>query len=150
MRRRVRRPSYVDPVLEQRARAYAITRGLTDSAVTEGALKKYLDEGRVDEALVVRRLDRIAEAVTQLQHDLNVLGVTLGGYVRSSFLSAPAVTPEGARRAEAINSTFLEGIFKRLSEGVTLPQQILQAGRRVPPEPGAHSDGDGGKGGRET
>jgi hypothetical protein len=113
MRRRVRRPSYVDPVLDQRARAYAIAHGLTDSAVTEAALKKYLDEGSVDEALVVRRLDCVKEVVTKILHDLNVLGVAFGGYARFSFISAPAVTPEAIRRADSANRAFLESAFKR-------------------------------------
>jgi hypothetical protein len=150
MRRRVRRPSYVDPVLDQRARAYAIAHGLTDSAVTEAALKKYLDEGSVDEALVVRRLDCVTEVVTKILHDLNVLGVAFGGFARFSFMSAPAVTPEAIRRADSANRAFLEGAFKRLSEGVTFPQQVLKAGPKPPRGPGTHSDGDGGKGGSGT
>jgi len=43
MRRRVRRQSYVDRDLNQRARAHATANRVTDSSVTEAALIKYLD-----------------------------------------------------------------------------------------------------------
>jgi hypothetical protein len=150
MRRRVRRPSYVDPVLDQRARAYAVAHRLTDSAVTQAALKKYLDEGCVDEALVVRRLDGVTKTVDQLQHDLNVLAVAFSEFARYSFISAPTGTAEGLRRAETVNRAFLRSVSIRLSEGPTFPQEVLEAGPKPPPGPVPPSGGDGRKGGSGT
>jgi len=49
MRRRVRRQSYVDRDLNQRARAHATANRVTDSFVTEAALIKYLDARRIDD-----------------------------------------------------------------------------------------------------
>ncbi len=57
MRNRVRRQSYVDRDLERQARAYAAGNGLTDSAVTEAALSKFLKGDGPDGALVLGRLD---------------------------------------------------------------------------------------------
>jgi hypothetical protein len=150
MRRRVRRPSYVDPVLDQRARAYAIAHGLTDSAVTEAALKKYLDEGCVDEPLVVGRLDGVTAMVNKIQHDLDVLAVAFGGFVKYSFISAPTATPEGLRRAETVNRAFLQSVSKRLSEGPTFPQEVLEAAPKPRPGPATPSERDGRKGGIGT
>src|SRR5450432_427508 len=149
MRHRVRRLSYVDRVVEQRARDHALVHGLTNSAVTEAALIKYLDGDGVDEALVVRRMDGVAQGVAQVRHDLNVLAVAFGEYAGYSFRSAPApaATPEAHQRAESINRQFLRHVCERLNGGVTFPREVLQSGPKPPPRPGKSSDGDGGKGG---
>jgi len=63
MRHRIRIQSYISPEADRKFRALATARRLTGSAVADTAISQYCDDGRVKEALVVRRLDALAQAV---------------------------------------------------------------------------------------
>ncbi len=133
--------------VRERTRVYCLTHRLTESALTAAALVQYMDGDGVDEELVVRRLDGLTQAVAQVQHDLDVLGVAFGGYTWRGFLSAQAPTPEGQQRATSTYWDFLRQVYEQITKGVRLPRQILQAGSKESPRSGAPKDGDGGKGG---
>ena len=95
MRNRARMQPWVPLDVRRRTRAYCVTHDLTESALTTAALVQYMDGSGVDEELVVRRLDGLTQAVAQLQHDLDVLGVAFGGYAWRSFVAEQAPTPRG-------------------------------------------------------
>jgi hypothetical protein len=130
MRHRIRIQPYISPDLHRKLRAHALAQAVTDSAVTEAALRDYLERGIVEEDLVVRRLDGVTHAVAQLQHDVDVLSQAVCLSVwRSYQTSLPAQTPEGARRAEASYETFLSTISSRLAAGTRLSGDVRRAGK---------------------
>jgi hypothetical protein len=149
MRNRVRRQSYVDRDLERQARAYAAGHGLTDSAVTEAALSKFLKGDGPDSALVLGRLDAFTSALDKVQHDLDVLAAAFGRYTKYWFFSAPTPvrSTEARQQAEATYRDFLRSVSAQLAAGVRLAGEVYRAGSSLPPRPGTRGGGDGGKGG---
>ena len=63
MRHRVRIQPYIPNDLHLKLRAHSMAHTLTDSAVTEAALREYLERDAVDEDLVVRRAPDLHHAV---------------------------------------------------------------------------------------
>jgi hypothetical protein len=61
MRRRIRIQPYVSPEIHRKLRAYSAANDLTDSAVAQAALGDFLEPDGVDEGLIMRRLDGIAQ-----------------------------------------------------------------------------------------
>jgi hypothetical protein len=145
MRNRARMQPWVPLDVRRRTRAYCVTHDLTESALTTAALVQYMDASGVDEKLVVRRLDGLTQAVAHLQHDLDVLGVAFDGSTWRSFVSEQAPTPEGLQRARSTYWEFLRQAHDEVSKGVRFPGKVLRAGSSQPAQPGAPTDGDGGK-----
>jgi hypothetical protein len=105
---------------------------VTDSAVTEAALREYLEREGVDEDLVVRRMDGVTHAVAQLQHDVDVLSQAFGMVVRYSFRAPPPPAPAGAiKRADVLYAEFLAGISKQLGEGARFAGDVRRARKDV-------------------
>jgi hypothetical protein len=128
VRERVRIQPYVSRDIQGKLRAYSAARRLTESAVTEAALGEYLERDQVERALVVRRLDGVAEAVGRLQHDMDVVGQVLAVYLRYVFLASPAApTVEVRRRADAVYDDFLVGVARQLGAGVRLTGEVFRA-----------------------
>lgn len=147
MRKRVRRQSYIDRDLEQRARAHATANRVTDSSVTEAALIKYLD-APIDEDLIIRRLDGVVRAVQNLEHDLEVLTAAFAVFARFNFFSVPRLTPEDQERVASTYKLFLKSISQRLRGGSRLAREVRDVESPVPPRPGAAAAGGGREGGR--
>lgn len=91
MRYRIRIQPYISPELYRKLRTHSAMRNVTDSAVAEEALSKYLQSDAVEEALVLRRLSRVDEAVARLQHDVDVLSQTVATLARYALASPPSV-----------------------------------------------------------
>ena len=60
---------YLAPELTEKVRAYAAARSLTVSAVMTAALTEYFERDAVEDELIVRRLDGVTHAISQLQRD---------------------------------------------------------------------------------
>jgi len=147
MRKRVRRQSYVDRDLDQRARAHATANRVTDSSVTEAALIKYLD-GAVDEDLVIRRLDGMVRAVQNLEHDLEVLTAAFAVFAQFNFFSVPRLTPEDHERVRSTYKLFLKSVSQRIRGGLRLAREVSDVDSPLPPRPGTHAAGGSREGGR--
>jgi hypothetical protein len=147
MRTRTRMQPWVPHELRKQTKAYCVTHGVSESALTAAALVQYMNGNRVDEELVVRRLDGLTQAVAQIKHDLDVLSVAFSGYAWRSFVSAETPTREGQQRATSTYWEFLRQAYEQISRGVRFPRQVLQAGSSAPSEPDGGKDGDGRKGG---
>ncbi len=145
MRSRVRRQSYVDRDLDQRARAHATAHRVTDSSVTEAALIKYLEAG-VDEDLVVRRLDAVVQAVQHLEHDVEVLTGAFAVFARFSFFSVPRLTPDDHQRLDATYKQFLRTVSMRLRTGVRFAREVRDVDAPPPSRPNPTQGNGGGKG----
>ena len=73
------------------------------------ALVQYMAGGRVEEELVVRRLDGLTQAIAQVQHDLDVLGVAFSGFTwrARSHRRRRHYEPRGQQRARSTYWDFL-------------------------------------------
>src|SRR5258708_35118722 len=128
MRHRIRIQPYVTPEIHRKLRAYSAANDVTGSAVAEAALGDFLEPDGVDEALIMRRLDGIAQVLAQLQHDLAVVSQAVGISARESFFAPrPTVTKETRDQADSIYRAFLERISRQLSAGVTLASEVRRA-----------------------
>ena len=110
MRHRIRIQPYVTPEIHRKLRAYSAANDLTDSAVAEAALGDFLEPDGVDEALIMRRLDGVAQVLAQLQHDLAVVSQAVADLARTPFTAAAsdAVT----RGDQASGGQHLSGISR--------------------------------------
>ena len=125
MRHRVRIQPYVSPEIHRKLRAHSAANDLTDSAVAEAALADFLEPDGVDEALIMRRLDDVAQVLAQLQHDVAVVSQAVGIFAHQSFLAPrPTITQEATRQADGIYRACLERISAHLSVGVTLAAEV--------------------------
>jgi len=121
MRYRIRIQPYISPELYRKLRTHSAMRNVTDSAVAEEALSKYLQSDAVEEALVLRRLSRVDEAVARLQHDVDVLSQTVATLARYALASAPSVvSKDDGRKAQRLLTDLLAQVAKEIDAGVRL------------------------------
>lgn len=148
MRNAVRIQPYLSHDLFRKVRAYAAARSLTVTAVVSAALSEYLERDEVEDALLVRRLDGVTQAIGQLQRDIDTLAAGFGRFVRYSLYSAPTgATAEGIQRADRLFTEFLGRVHEQLRGGVKFTGQVWRAGVGAPPS--APVSGNGGRDGEE-
>jgi hypothetical protein len=148
MRQTIRIQPYLTGNLFQKLRAYAAAQSLTVSAVVSAALGEYLEGNNVEDALILRRLDNVAQAVEQLRRDLDALGIGFGRFVRYSLLTAPAIPDEQTvKRGEVLFRTFLARVGEQYRAGVNFTRQVFPPRRSVSAAPGpVDREEDGRKG----
>jgi hypothetical protein len=136
VRHRLRIQPYVTPELRRRVQAAALSDGVTESAVIEAALSEYFAEKKVDDELMLRRLDFLGQSVARLQSDVDVLADAFGRYVRYLFLAAITKTgPDQKQRTEAEYQTFLQGLFDQNCTGTRFTAEVRRARIRPPAPP---------------
>jgi|SRR6185312_7947348 len=150
MRRGIRIQPYLPRDLFQKLHAYTAAREETATAVIAAALREYLERDEVEDALLVRRLDGVTQAIGQLQRDVDTLAAGFGRYVRLSLFTAPEeVKPEAIRRAETLYSSFLERIHEQLRGGVKFTGLVWRARGKVAPPPVNPASGPGSREGEK-
>ena len=122
--RRVRVSTRLSVALRDRLSKHCATSGLSERAVIEEALRQYLD-GTSDGALILRRLDRLDQAMARDHHDLELLSDGLG-------IRTPGV-PEGAKpaarqAAEVQWKQFVAHLADRFSDGHRFTDGLPQGG----------------------
>ena len=128
MRNRLRIQPYVSPEVRRRLGAYSVAQGVTESAVVDAALREYLEGDEVEEALVVRRLDGVTQAVAKVQNELDVLAWGFARFVRFSLLlAARPPTPEAVKQMEPLYGSFLTQISGDAASGVTFAGAVRRA-----------------------
>jgi hypothetical protein len=147
MRNRLRIQPYVSPEVRRKLGAYSAAQGVTESAVVDAALREYLEGNGVEEALVVRRLDGVGEAVAKVKNELDVLAWGFARFVKFSFLTARPPTPEAGKQMETLYGSFLTQVSGDATSGVTFAGAVrrtfMERAARPPAAPFE-------KGGRET
>jgi hypothetical protein len=141
MRHRVRIQPYVSREVQRKVRVYAGARGLTESAVAEAALAEYVDRDQAEQALVVRRMDAVGQAVGDIRRDLDVLLQAHRFLVRFAFYVVPEEPQDpraraaASNRADALYARFATTIAAELQRGPTLVGDIRggRAPSTVPP-----------------
>jgi hypothetical protein len=150
MRHAIRIQPYLSQDLFRKLRAYAAARSLTVSAVVADALGEYLERDEVEDAVIVRRLDSLTEAMELLRRDVDTLAVGFGRFVRYSFYSAPlAVDDKVIKRAEALYREFLGKVGEQYRAGVRFTLQVFpdrRPGASSASLTGAEKDGREGSG----
>jgi predicted transcriptional regulator len=125
MRTRTRIYPYVVPEIARRLTAYCGAKGLTESAAVQAAIEQYLDAGEKDNALILRRLDRLGRASTQHQRDLEVVAEALALFVRRWFASAPEIAPEDYDAVERLSAKRYKGFLDILAHTLARPSPRL-------------------------
>lgn len=152
MRRAIRIQPYLAPDLFQKLRAYAAAQSLTVSAVVSAALGEYFERNAVEDALILRRLDNVAQAVEHVRRDLDALGIGFGRFVRYSLLTVPAMPDEKAlKQGEVLFRTFLARVGEQFRAGVNFTRQVFPPRPSVPAPSNVivrEEDGREGKGQR--
>jgi len=128
MKNRVRIQPYVSADLRRRLAACSAVQDVTESAIAEAALSKYLEPDRTDEALVVRRLDSLAQTLGRVEERLDVVGEAIGRFVQFSFKIAPAkIDADAATRADGLYRAFLAAVAKAIGTGTTFVAAVRRA-----------------------
>jgi hypothetical protein len=120
VRGRVRIQPYILAELGERVDDVCASRGVTESAIVEAALRQYLD-GTSDKTLLLRRLDRLGRAVERDHRDLEILTETFAVFMRLWFAHTPTI-PEDAKQAarmtaEARYRQFVKHVAEQFSGG---------------------------------
>ena len=142
MRHAIRIQPYLSPDLYRKLRAYAAARSLTVSAVISAALAEYLGRDEVEDGLIMRRLDSVADVVGQLKREIETLAVGFGTFAWHSFLRAPATADAGVvRQAETQYNAFLNQVAQQLRQGIRFIGQVFPTRRSAAPAPGSETGG---------
>jgi len=117
---RVRLLPYVAEEIARRVANVSASTGVTESAIVEAALRQYLD-GTGDKTLLLRRLDRLGQAVTRDRRELEILSQAFAVFMRLWFAHTPSLEedakPSARVNAESRYQQFVEHVGKQFSDG---------------------------------
>ena len=147
-KRRNRLNVYVQPEDARRLRNFAVTKGVTQSAVIAAALASALSPEGLDrqEAALVKRLDRTSALLDRIERNQNILVETLALFIRYE-LSVSTLVPESHQEAvraqgKARFEKFIAQLARHLQRGGSLVRDLHA---EIFPDGSAfdHSDDDG-------
>jgi hypothetical protein len=145
--RRVRLCTRLSVPLRARLAKYCAASGLSERTIVEDALHKYLD-GTGDTALLLRRFDRVDDALARDHRGLELLSEAFGRYLRLWFGAHAPGSSEGgphaaAHVAEQRYAQFARHLGDKFSEGHRFHDDL-----RAVAEDDAVSDASRSNGGR--
>ena len=124
--------AYLEPKLLDQLEAYAARRRVSKSIVAEAAIASFLspDSAERDEAVLVRRLDRLTRQVERLERDSTIFIEMLALFVRV-WLNANPPLPEpdpGAAEAKTRErfERFVRALGQRLASGRSLAREVSE------------------------
>jgi hypothetical protein len=135
MRNRVRIQPYISPDLRKRLQAYSAAQDVTESAIAEAALVKYLEPDRSDEALIVRRLDSVAQVLGRVEERLEIVAETVGQFILFAFKLAPEKVPSASTRTDGLVRNLLVSVSRAVGTGTTFLAAVRRA--RLAPQAAA-------------
>ena len=135
MRNRVRIQPYISPDLRKRLQAYSAAQDVTESAIAEAALVKYLEPDRSDEALIVRRLDSVAQVLGRVEERLEIVAETVGQFILFAFKLAPEKVPSASPRTDGLVRNLLVSVSRAVGTGTTFLAAVRRA--RLAPQAAA-------------
>ena len=121
---------YLDPALMAQLTDLAKRKKESMSLVAEAAIASFLtpDEADRREAVIVRRLDRLARQMERQERDLTVSVEALALFIRFWLTITPPLPEHAQARAQADGrdrfNGFLETLGQRLSKGQRLFQEV--------------------------
>ena len=121
---------YLEPQVMRSLTDYAERRGKSKSLVAEAAIESFLspDAPERQEAVFVRRLDRLVRQVERLERDIGISVEALALFVRFWLTATPALPEQAqaaarAKGAERYNG-FVEALGRRLSRGTSFVREV--------------------------
>lgn len=110
----------------------------TESAVVCAALSQYLDSS-TDKELLMRRFDRLDQAVGQVRRAHDLLTEAFAGFLKIWFAHTPSVMPDGRRAAlttsEGRYLQFVEYVAARMASGQRFAQDLARDSQAGGDEP---------------
>jgi hypothetical protein len=93
---------------------------VTRSAVVEAAVESFLspDHADMQEAALIRRLDRLSRQIARLERDQRITTETLALFVRFWLTVTPPIPPEDQASAQAKGRERFEGFIDTLGKRV--------------------------------
>jgi hypothetical protein len=119
--RRVRISTRLSVPLRIRLAKHCAASGISERTIIEDAVAKYLDDAG-NTALLLRRLDRIEQALAGGHRDVEILSEAFGRYMRLWFMAHVPDASQGNRSAALASAEkaylwFARQLAERLSEG---------------------------------
>jgi len=118
---------YIQPEVRKRLRIYAGRKGVSESAVAQSALIRYLDDTN-ESALIIKRLDRLSRGLGRAQRDVEVLSEAFAIFVQLWLAHTPrlpdAERPAAERSALARFSQFLDHLAGKVASGRTFVREV--------------------------
>lgn len=124
--RRVRVCTRLPVPLRDRLTKYCAASGLSERSVIENALQQYL-VGSSDKELLLRRFDRVDEALGRNRHHLELLSEAFGRYLRvwfAAYSPTEADKPTARKVAEAAYKQFVDHLGQEFSRGHRFPHDL--------------------------
>lgn len=121
---------YLDPQTFRTLEVFAGRRGQPKSLVAEAAIASFLspDDSDRREAVVAKRLDRIARLLERLERNDTIMLETLALFIRFWLTSVPALPEQSSPAARAKGAErydrFIEALGRRLSSGSTVLKEV--------------------------
>lgn len=121
---------YLEPEILRSLETFANRHGRPKSAVVEAAIASFVtpDESDRREAIVAKRLDRIARVLERLERNDNVALETIALFIRFWLTSTPALPEQSSPAARAKGAErydrFVEALGRRLSSGSTILKEV--------------------------
>jgi hypothetical protein len=141
----VRIHPYLEPHVAKRLQEYSAARGLKASWVVQAALLEHFDRDG-DLQLVLRRFNRLDQAVARLQNDHDFLGEAVAVFVRLWLANTPELPDEdkdpARRKSETRFGRFLKHAIVRFKNGPRFfdaTASVTQAKATEPTEPAGQS-----------
>ncbi|MGC9419823.1 MAG: ribbon-helix-helix protein, CopG family [Rhodovulum sp.] len=121
---------YLDAGVADDLEALAARRRVPRTQIIEAAVASFLspDGAEQNEAVLVRRLDRLTRAMERLERDQEIAGEALALFVRFWLTTTPPLPDELHDAAQAKGreryAGFVETLARRLAKGTTLVKDL--------------------------
>jgi hypothetical protein len=116
---------------------------VTESAIAEAAVAKYLEPDRRDEALILRRLDSVAQVLGRVEERLEVVAEAVARFVLFSLKVAPEKVPaDAAKRAEGQYQGFVGMVSRAVGTGTTFLAAVRRERLNGARAPGPAAQGE--------
>lgn len=126
---RLRISAYLPCELRERLSKYCAAGATSESAVVAAALQEYLEHSS-DGELVMRRLDRLDQAVAQVLRAIDLQSEAFAVFMKIWFAHTPSIAPDGRRAALALSEgryrQYIEHVGARVAAGLRFAQELLR------------------------
>jgi hypothetical protein len=114
--RRVRIGTRLSTPLRDRLARYCAASGVSERSVMETALAQYLDASG-DLAVLLRRFDRVDEALGEQHRDIELVAGAVGNFIRVWMEARASGSGKARSVADAQFRNFLEQLARGMAEG---------------------------------
>ena len=121
---------YLDPATLRSLEAFSSKRGQPKSLVAEAAIASFLtpDDSDRREAVIAKRLDRLARVMERLERNDRIALETLALFIRFWLISTPALPEQSTATARAKGGErydrFMEALGRRLASGASVLTEV--------------------------